>query len=398
MARIESRLEVVRVSSRILTPNEYRRRVEYVLNLTRPHPIDGRKWRCVDVKKTRYMIQLTYEIPSKYSSLDVQKQIDALVATCGADVEIVNYAGRVGIRIYPIDLPDVIPFKPEMIEYNSSLFLGINRMREHVRFHFENPHLLVAAETGWGKTVLLTLILWQLIRRDPQSVEIVLIDMKGTSFLHFIGLPHIIHPICTELEEAHDILLDTVAEMRRRKETVLSTGKFPRFKKRFVIIDEAAELSPSQNRDPDDRKIAQKIDSCISTLARVGREFGIHIIYCTQYPHSDVLNPQIKVNAGARICFHVPAEVNSRVVLDEPGAEQISVKGRAIFKTAGRREIIQVPFAEKKQWEEWLSDTPGAQRNRSASTIYRANHEHGSNRSLFPFRQFTTKESEPDPR
>jgi S-DNA-T family DNA segregation ATPase FtsK/SpoIIIE len=377
----------------VLSVYEYKRRVDYVLNLCLKHPIEARKWRCVDVKKTRYMIQLTYEIPARYSALDVQKQIDALVATCGADVEIVNYAGRVGIRIYPVDLPDVIPFQPDKIKYDESLFIGINRLREHVRFHFENPHMIVAGETGFGKTVLIYLILYQLVRRNPNDVEIALIDMKGTSFIPFRNLPHFL-PICRSLDDAYTLLQDTYRLMNERSNDTWDKGYMPRYKKRFVIIDEAAQLSPSSIRHPVHRKTAQEIDALLSSLASVGRELGINIIYATQYPHSDIVNPSIRFNCGARVCFHVQKVKFSEVVLDESGAEQITQKGRAIFKATGRKELIQVPFADRKQWEEWLNDARRTMRNDITRPQNNAGHEHRTDSAFLSLRPLSIKKGE----
>jgi S-DNA-T family DNA segregation ATPase FtsK/SpoIIIE len=371
------------VAPRILTAKEYRRRVEYVLNTTRPHP-EGRKWRCVDMKQTRYLVELVYEIPARYSALDVQKQIDALVATCGADVEIVNYAGRVGIRVYPIELPDMIPFDPGKIKYDHGLFFGVNRRRQMVRFYFEHPHILNAGETGWGKTVLITLILWQLTRRDPSDIEIVLIDLKGTSYLDFRDLPHLL-PLATSVEQAYLLTYDTVTLMRERSQLVQETGKFPRFKKRFVIIDEAAELCPKVVRNKHEKPIIEEIDYHLSALARIGRELGIHIIYCTQYPHHEVVNPQIRFNCGARICFHVEKEIYSQVILDEPGAEQLPVPGRAIFKAAGRREVIQVPYASREQWKKWLHDAKGTKGFSAPSSQHHADNGHPSDSEFLPF-------------
>jgi S-DNA-T family DNA segregation ATPase FtsK/SpoIIIE len=400
MVCLESRMEVVRTAPRILTTNEYRRRVEYVLNLTRPHP-EGRKWRCVDVKKTRYMIQLTYEIPARYSALDVQKQLDALVATCGSDIEIVNYAGRVGIRIYPEDLPDKIDVDHALIEKMKGMdvLLGYDRNRTPIIHTFKHPHMIIAGEPGFGKTELLFFIIYQWIKRLTRNdLEIHVIDLKGTSFIPFIGIPHL-HPIATDLDKAYETVKRVYDIMIDRRDKVLERGDKQLLrqlarKKHLLVIDEAGVIAPKL-WSGDERKTCQMIDGYLSQLLMVGRELGIHVFYCLQYPHSDYVNPQIRACAGGRLSFHLSKQEFSEVVIGEPGAEKLSTPGRAIYKT-DKAITIQVPYMHdlEKRLEAMEGDARRTLRNGATRAQDHADHEYGTDSAFLSLRPLSVKKSE----
>lgn len=307
-----------------------------------------------------------WRIPAGYSILNVRRVVRQLTAICGGPVELTDKGGVVEIRVITDELPELIPITPDLWQ-PGKLLLGFNRLREPVFHTWKNPHLLIAAETGWGKTEAIRSMIYQLCRNHPpDELEVHIIDMKGgVSFLPFRSVPHITRT-AYDLQTAYALMKDAYDTMRARAEEVRQFGSrraFKWYRKRIIIIDEAAQLAPALIRDRDLRKVALQIDNYMASLACVGREIGFNLIYCTQYPHSDVINSQVKINCGGRLCFHVPQQVNSFVVLDQGGAEDLTVKGRAIYKT-DRIQTIQVPYLmpESEQddndsaWEKLLEE------------------------------------------
>ncbi|GIM46821.1 hypothetical protein DNHGIG_23700 [Collibacillus ludicampi] len=339
------------------------------------------------------MVQLTYEIPSKYSAHDVQKQIDALVATCGADIEIVDYAGRVGIRICIEDLPNKIDVDHALIDKMKGMdvLLGYDRNRTPIIHTFKHPHMIIAGEPGFGKTELLFFILYQWIKRlTPNDLEIHVIDLKGTSFIPFIGIPHL-HPIATDLDKAYETVKRVYDIMIDRRDKVLERGDKQLLrqlarKKHLLVIDEAGVIAPKLWAG-DERKTCQKIDGYLSQLLMVGRELGIHVFYCLQYPHSDYVNPQIRACAGGRLSFHLSKPEFSEVVIGEPGAEKLSTPGRAIYKT-NKSITIHVPYMHdlEKRLEAMKCDARRTMRNGATCVEDNADHVHRSNQSFLSLR------------
>ncbi|WP_438447400.1 FtsK/SpoIIIE domain-containing protein [Gorillibacterium sp. sgz5001074] len=329
-----------------------------------------------------------WRIPAGYSILNVRRVVRQLSAICGGPVELTDKGGVVEVRVITEELPELIPFTSDLCP-PGKLLLGFNRLREPVYHTWKNPHLLIAAETGWGKTEAIRAMVYQLCRNHrPEELEIHIIDMKGgVSFLPFGSVPHITR-IAYDLYSAYSVLKDAYDTMRERAEEVRQFGSrraFRWYRKRIIIIDEAAQLAPALIRDKDLRKVALQIDNYMAALACVGREIGFNLIYCTQYPHSDVINSQVKINCGGRLCFHVPQQVNSFVVLDQGGAEELTVKGRAIYKT-DRVQTIQVPYLlpdsdqddNDSAWEKLLEELIPHEIGHTAGDIHDVPHAAGA--------------------
>lgn len=326
----------------------YQQRIQTVLNgLIKASDKDrGLRFRCKAERHLQTCYESAWGIPAGYSILNVRRSIRQLVAICGGPVELTDKGGVVEVRVITEELPEVIPFSTDILTHGKVL-LGYDRLREPVYHTWKNPHLLIAAETGWGKTEAIRSMIFQLCRNHtPDELEVHIIDLKGgVSFLPFHNVPHITM-IAHDLETAYTVMQDAYNTMRERAEEVREFGSrraFRWYRQRIVVIDEAAQISPALIRDKDLRKLALQIDNWMASIACVGREIGFNLIYCTQYPHSDVINSQVKINCGGRLCFHVPQAVNSFVVLDQGGAEELTVKGRAILKT-DKIQTIQVPY------------------------------------------------------
>jgi hypothetical protein len=332
----------------------YRERIQSVLNrIVKVSDLqEGNTFRFEAERTKKNAYEVAFRIANGYSYNHVKRQLSALTATCGGVVELDDRGGVIYVRVFMEDLPEKIPIVPGMFTPGKVL-LGYDRYPEPVYHNWKNPHMIIGSETGWGKTELIRLIIYQLgLNHTPDELEIHIIDLKaGVSFLPFRKMPHITN-IAYDLETARDTLRDAYFTMVERGQEVRDIGTrsaFKNYKQRILIIDEAAQMAPTQISDKKDRAIATEADRYLASISCVGREIGLNIIYCTQYPHSDVINSQVKINCGARISFHVPAAVNSFVILNAYGAEKLMNKGRALYKTTGPMQEIQVPYLEPEQ-------------------------------------------------
>jgi S-DNA-T family DNA segregation ATPase FtsK/SpoIIIE len=201
------------------------------------------------------------------------------------------------------------------------------------------PHLLIAGTTGSGKSVCVNSILsCFLINNTPNELELVLIDPKRVELTSYNGIPHLAHgPVVVEIESVVDVLRWTAAEMDRRYHEFAKVGarNIADYNARMqlqggrklsfllLVIDELADLmmiAPDQT------------EKTITRLAQLARATGIHMILATQRPSVDVVTGLIKANFPARIAFAVASGVDSRVILDQPGAERLLGRGDMLFQ------------------------------------------------------------------
>ncbi|MCU9614061.1 FtsK/SpoIIIE domain-containing protein [Caldibacillus lycopersici] len=277
----------------------------------------------------------------------IVSQLKNLIKTKRKKKEIeVSFDGMLKIKIYDEPMPNIIEWRESLLIPNSwSVPIGITRKGDIVRHDFDNSkHLIVAGATGYGKSVILKLIVTTLIRQQPETVTLSLIDLKGGSAFHrFKDCKQRKH-YSRDPETAEQVLKEVQNKMNHSFLKVVDKGyedvKEAGIKERhFIIIDEAADLSDF----PESMKI-------ITDIARRGRSAGYYLIFCTQYPTAQVIPSQTKRNIIARLCYVVDTETASRVVLDEGGAEQLhDLPGRGIYKAGPKRYTLQSPFISNKQ-------------------------------------------------
>ncbi|MCH5155922.1 MAG: hypothetical protein J1F69_04875 [Clostridiales bacterium] len=203
------------------------------------------------------------------------------------------------------------------------------------------PHLLIAGQTGSGKSAgLNSLIVSLLYKASPEDLRFILIDPKRVEFTKFRGMPHMLfEKTITEPGEALNALKWADKEMNRRY-TVLQkyacsklseynsmpdvvSGKLSKLPHIVIIIDELANLMQSS--------VSGEIESKISSIAALARAAGIHLIVATQRPSADVITGTIKANLTSRIAFKVPDATNSRIIIDVVGAESLTGDGDMLF-------------------------------------------------------------------
>lgn len=212
----------------------------------------------------------------------------------------------------------------------------------------EMPHLLIAGQTKSGKSVMINALLASfLYRNTPSDLKLILVDPKHVEMAPYEDIPHLLAPVVTEPEKCISALKWAVAEMERRLKTFAEVKQrdiqgYNNLKKEegmphiVIVIDELADLMMVASRD---------VEALIARIAQKARAAGIHLVLATQRPDANVVTGIIKANVPAQIAFAVKDQVNSRIIIDQPGAEKLLGKGDMLFKTTDLPRPIRVQGA-----------------------------------------------------
>jgi DNA segregation ATPase FtsK/SpoIIIE, S-DNA-T family len=196
------------------------------------------------------------------------------------------------------------------------------------------PHVLIAGATGSGKSVSVNAMIMQILfRASPEEVKFIMVDPKRVELTPYNGIPHLITPVIVEPEKVLNALNWAVKEMRNRYSLFAEVGArnidgfnqmaaFQSLPYIIIIVDELADImlfAPA------------KVEDAITRLAQMARAVGIHLVLATQRPSVDVLTGLIKANIPARIAFNVTSMIDSRVIIDSPGAEKLIGRGDMLY-------------------------------------------------------------------
>ncbi|MBJ7495777.1 MAG: DNA translocase FtsK 4TM domain-containing protein, partial [Gemmataceae bacterium] len=262
---------------------------------------------------------------------------------------------------------------PRLKSLKIPLFLGKDSEGRPLVYDLADmPHLLIAGSTGTGKSVCMnTIILSMLMTRTPDEIKMIMIDPKVVELSNFTKIPHMMHPVVHDMKKAEAILSWAVEKMEERYELLRRAkvrniasynelggdevirrvepaegedrSKIPSKMPYIVIfIDEMADLMMTMKKE---------VETHIIRLAQKSRAAGIHLIVATQKPTVDVITGLIKSNMPARICFKVVNKSDSRVVLDEMGADKLLGKGDMLFLPPGTSILVraQGTFASDRE-------------------------------------------------
>lgn len=264
-----------------------------------------------------------------------------------------------------VNLGDVLPYVK-----GGPLELAIGRDAEGtpvVADLAKMPHLLIAGTTGSGKSVMINSIITTLLMRAlPEDVRLIMVDPKRVELAGYNGLPHLYVPVVTEPKQAASALQWAVSEMERRLKVFerlnvrkISTynekqaaGEFDHYDNPpqkmpylVIIIDELSDLMMVAGKD---------VEASIVRIAQLGRAAGIHLIVATQRPSSNVVTGLIKANITNRIAFNVATGIDSRVIIDQMGAEKLTGLGDMLFSKVdwGKPRRIQGCFVSDDEINE----------------------------------------------
>ena len=229
------------------------------------------------------------------------------------------------------------------------------------------PHMLIAGQTGSGKSVMINTLLTSLLyRNSPSDMKLILVDPKQVEMAPYEDIPHLLTPVITEPEKTISALKWAVNEMERRykllaeervrdiisyNKTIKKRGKHISVEDEsgnqqevndgnmpyvVIVIDELADLMMVAARD---------VEALIVRLAQKARAVGIHLVLATQRPSVNVITGLIKANVPARIAFTVASQVDSRTILDQGGAEKLLGQGDMLFKTADMSKPTRIQGA-----------------------------------------------------
>ena len=267
------------------------------------------------------------------------------------------------------------------------------------------PHLLIAGSTGSGKSVCINSIVASiLMSARPDEVRIIMVDPKVVELTVYNAIPHLLTPVVTDPRRAEEVLKWAVSEMESRYRDLASFGvrdilqynaKIARMKGEaaaegneeidvpdplpymVVIIDEFADLMVIASNE---------VEEYIARLAQMARAVGIHLVLATQRPSADVITGLIKANFPSRIAFKVMQASNSRIILDQNGADKLLGLGDMLFLQVGKPEPIRLHGAyisndESQRIADFVARQPGMGLERIADEVFRDESD-GENNSL----------------
>lgn len=267
----------------------------------------------------------------------------------------------VGIEI-PNKKPQIVTVKSLL---SSSLFinnpdpllipLGLDVSGQPVAYSIgKMPHVLIAGSTGSGKSVLLNAWISSILfRAKPEDIRLILVDPKRVELSIYNNVPHLLTPVITEADKIISALKWTVAEMETRYKIFAQVGvrniesynSLEKVEKKpyiLFVIDELADLmifAPAE------------AEELITRIAQMARATGIHLILATQRPSVDVITGLMKANIPTRVAFNVSSMIDSRVIIDMPGAEKLLGRGDMLFLPPDKAKPIRIqgPFITEKE-------------------------------------------------
>lgn len=270
--------------------------------------------------------------------------------------------GLICLKIGGSELPDAVQYSKELISgaTKSQVIVGLDKDGKKIVHDFKAvPHLLIAGSTGSGKSVELRYIAYQTI--SQQDANLWAIDFKGgIEFEPFeaLGVECVWEreqalTMLNFLIEEHHIRVATFkkCQVKNIDEYNKTSPKKP-LKRCYVAIDELAELTNPTGAPASERELFEAVEGALSTLARLARATGIHLLPATQRPEAKVMTGQIKTNITGRICAYLPDIPASQIVVSGPHATKLdNIPGRFLYTTGNRFTEFQAPYFQDEHMD-----------------------------------------------
>lgn len=338
----------------------------------------------VDMQKTSVgaaITQYTFKVGRGRKLSEVErysKDLQYALETSSIRVEApIPGTGLVGIEV-PSAVRTKIDFSDEHLVPNTlNIPIGVDVHGKVVHKDLaEMPHLLIAGSTGTGKSVMLNVLIHSLTKQlTDAELGMVLIDPKRVELSHFAGLPHLMSEVIYDTDKAYNALEWMVGEMEERYTTLQSAGarfiddynagQATKMRKIVMVIDEFADLmlsggktvTKAQFTERTERDGAGKIvakykektqdekpsaEQLLVKLAQKARAVGIHLVLATQRPSADVVTGSLKANIPTKIALMTTNKVNSIVILDQAGAEELTGKGDMLFLDPSQKGLLRL--------------------------------------------------------
>lgn len=285
---------------------------------------------------------ITFTLPTGMDPASVKKYDYAFKQEFGRNTVVSGDLKKFAVHVYRHSMPAEVSYKPEdmtaaiegmtlpiVIGYDQTASLVAYDMRQY-------PHLLIAGETGYGKSTELRAVLTTLMLHRP-SVRFVLADLKRSEF-HVFRKCAPVDALCTDADQLAAALGKVTTELKRRGKLMDEQGLTSTVETDLpdiiVAIDEVALL-----------KKEKKIMAAIEDISAIGRALGVYLILSMQRPDAEVLNGKLKNNLTVRLSYKQADKINSRIVLGQGGAEDLTHPGRGLLKIMDT-QLIQSPYLD----------------------------------------------------
>lgn len=236
----------------------------------------------------------------------------------------------------------------EKINYTIPFYIGKNILDERICIDIsKTPHLLIAGATGSGKSVCINNLICSVITQcNPKDVKLVLVDPKMVELSAYNKVPHLIGNVITDCDETIQMLDGLIHEMNRRYNLLKAIGvrniegynskQSKKLNYIVLVMDEFADFMATN---------AKELEPRIAKLTAMARAVGIHLVLATQRPSADVITGVIKANIPSRISFQVSSSVNSRIILDQSGAEKLIGQGDMLLSLSTQQGLERIQGA-----------------------------------------------------
>ncbi|MED3729572.1 FtsK/SpoIIIE domain-containing protein, partial [Priestia filamentosa] len=304
--------------------------------------------------KSTKQIKLIYRTPLALEEKTLRTLQQVLSVTLDQEVN-VSFKKWLIIEISKDKMPSYVSYQEVPYRKGWMVPLGKNHQGWHFHHFDHTPHTTISGTTRFGKTVMMKVMMTYLIEHHPWDAQFIIIDLKGgLEFDRYKNLQQV-KRIASDSIEALYALKQVQKDMKERMDRFKRQGwsnivDTPLSQRLFVLVDEAAQLTPEKFMEKEEKKTLTQCQSILSEIARLGGALGVRLVYGTQYPTSNVLNGSIKQNADLKVSFRLGSDYASKVALDAYGAETLpsNIKGRALIKTHEVKEV-QVPYLNHEE-------------------------------------------------